>query len=112
MTESWESRRAAPRYKVVTLAWYKRIDDRAADAEEGVARSFDVSDQGAGLVATQAVPVGTRLLLQLVVPYGRVTALARVMNSQRLTNGAYQLGLEIYCVPPPDLATWKRLVGE
>ena len=112
MTESWDNQRAATRYNLVTLAWYKRIDDRAADTEEGVARSFDVSEEGAGLVAAQAIPVGTRILLQLVIPYGRVTALARVANSRPVANGAYQLGLQVYCVPPPDVATWKRLVGE
>jgi hypothetical protein len=111
MTSSWDSQRAAPRHSLVTLAWYKRIDDAATTAEEGVARSFDVSAGGAGLVTTQPVPVGARLLLQLVIPNGKLTAVAHVRNVQETAQGNYRLGLQVYCVPPTDLALWKRMGG-
>ena len=111
MTSQWDSERAAPRHNLVMLAWYKRIDDGAGDYEEGVARSFDVSTGGAGLVTTQSMPVGARVLLQLAIPNGKVTAVAHVRNVKVTGNGTYRLGLQVYCVPPTDLATWKRIGG-
>jgi hypothetical protein len=111
MTSNWDSRRVAPRHSLVTLAWYKRIDDAAAESEEGVARSFDVSSGGAGLVATQEIQVGARLLLQLVIPNGKLTAVAHVRNVTATGNGTYRLGLQVYCVPPTDVGIWKRMGG-
>jgi hypothetical protein len=112
MTDSWEAQRSAPRHNLITLAWFKRVDDAALESDEGIARSFDVSSTGAGLVTTISMPVGSRLLLQLVIPNGKVSAVARVMNVTPAGNGAFRLGLQVYAVPPTDLATWKRMVGE
>jgi hypothetical protein len=106
-----ESRRAAPRHGLITLVWFKRVDDAALDSDEGIARSFDVSTGGTGLVTTMAMPVGARVFLQLVIPNGKISAVARVMNVRPADNGAFRLGLQVYGIPPTDRATWKRVVG-
>ena len=112
MTSSWESQRSAPRHGIITLAWFKRVDDAALDSDEGIARSFDVSAAGIGLVTARSLPVGSRLVLQIAIPNGKVTAIARVMNVIPAATGAFRLGLQVYSVAPTDLATWKRMVGQ
>ena len=104
------NRRSYERYQFSTFAWYKRVDEGASDDEEGVARSCDVSLKGVGLVTTRELPVGAVLFLEIVSQEGSVSVVGRVQHGRPTGAGQYRLGLLVYCIPPTDQQTWKRIL--
>lgn len=101
--------RQVARRTCIMFAWYKRIDDAAADDEEGVAHSCDVSEDGAGMVTTRAFPAAAQLFLELIAETGRISALGRVIHSTALPNGSFRIGIRIETVPPTCRVAWQRL---
>lgn len=99
------------RSSLVTFCWYKRIDDAALESDEGVAQVRDVSQGGLGLMTSNALAVGARLLVEIVSDVGRVSALGRVTHCMRASEHAHRVGLRIETVPPNDQVTWRRLVS-
>ncbi len=106
------NRRSYERYAITTFAWYKRVDEGAADDEEGVARSCDLSLKGAGIVTTRDLPVGARVFLEIVAQEGSVSAVAQVMHCKATGAGQFRVGLLVFCLPPTDRQTWKRILAQ
>ena len=103
------NRRSYERYPFTTFAWFKRIDEGALDDEEGVARSCDVSLKGAGVVTSRELPVGARVFLEIVATQGSVSVVGRVQHCSPTGVGQFRVGILVYCIPPTDLQTWKRI---
>lgn len=103
--------RAAERLSFITFAWYRRIDDAAVASEQGVARSCDVSDTGAGLVTSRALPPGARLFLEVTSRVGNLSAIAVVAHCAPTQDGCFRVGLRIEFVPPTDQMTLLRIVA-
>jgi hypothetical protein len=106
------NRRIYERHHFATFALYKRVDEGASDEEEGVARSCDVSLKGAGIVTTRELPAGARLFLEIVGQGGSVSVVGRVMHCTPTGAGQYRVGILVYCIPPTDQQTWKRIMGQ
>ena len=101
--------RHTTRRAAIMFAWYKRIDDAAADEEEGVAHSCDVSKDGIGIVTTRKLPEKARLFLELIAEGGRISALGRVVHGATLPNGQFRTGIRIEIVPPSCKLIWQQL---
>lgn len=103
--------RAAERFSFITFTWYKRVDDSAQSAEEGVARSCDISIAGAGMVTTRALPVGARIFLEVVSRLGNLSAIGRVAHCSPASDGCFRVGVRIEFVPPTDQLTLQRIIA-
>jgi hypothetical protein len=95
----------------VSFAWYKRIDDEARESEEGVARSCDVSQDGLGLVTTRVLPVGSRVLVELITETGNLSVVGTVRHCSPREQEQVRIGVFVEIVPPTDKLTWRRLRG-
>jgi hypothetical protein len=104
--------RRTKRHPFIAFAWYKRVDDRAASDEEGVARSCDVSDGGIGMVTTRPFPLNAYLFIELIAGESRISALGRVMHSSALTSGHFRVGVRVESVPPTCQLAWQQLLAE
>lgn len=104
-----DEQRHAVRHSFITFAWYKRIDDGAADEEQGVARSCDVSNDGVGMVTTRNLPLNAYLFLELIAGGSRISALGRVKHTAAMANGHFRVGIRIQSVPPTCKLAWERL---
>jgi hypothetical protein len=105
-----QDKRGAVRHEYVNFAWFKRVDDSALEADEGVARSCDVSGHGVGMITTRALPAGSRLFIELIGRAGRVSAIGTVVHCADAPNGCYRIGIRIDSLPPTDQLTWKDMV--
>jgi hypothetical protein len=103
--------RASERLTFITFTWYKRVDDAAQPSEEGVARSCDISNTGAGMVTSRALPAGARVFVEVVSRVGNLSALCRVMHCAPTHDGCFRVGLRIEFVPPTDQMTLQRIVA-
>jgi len=66
------------------MAWLESNSDGGRKRIEGVARSVDISTQGAGLVFSQYLPVGERLLIELLLPGRlRLRAWGRIVHCSK-----------------------------
>lgn len=101
--------RSHPRRRLVTFAWYKRIDDYAMDEEEGVAQSCDVSQGGLGIVTSRPIPARSRVLIELVTEGYRLCVVGSVAFCTSLGDERYRLGVKMSFVPPTQRANWRKL---
>lgn len=102
--------RRTPRHEYINFGWYKRIDSGARDAEQGVARSCDVSDSGVGMILTRPLPKAAQLFLELIGRAGSISAIGTVMHCADVGNGCFRVGIRIDSIPPTDELTWQQMV--
>jgi hypothetical protein len=103
--------RASERLSFITFAWYRRVDDEAQVSEQGVARSCDISDTGAGLVTSRELPAGSRIFLEVTSRVGNLSAIAVVAHCAPTHDGCFRVGLRIEFVPPTDQMTLQRIIA-
>jgi hypothetical protein len=103
--------RLSERHSFISFCWYKRIDDRAKDSEEAVARLRDVSAGGIGMMTGEALPVDARLLVEIVSQVGRVSVLCRVTHCSPTQEQGFRVGLKVDAVPPNDQMAWRRILS-
>ena len=90
--------REVPREALTCLMWIEGLDE--GQPKEGLGRVVDLSTKGAGVVTTDAVPVNTRVRVELLIPSTsvRLTATGTVVYS-RPENQQVRLGLHFDSEP-------------
>lgn len=105
--------RRAERHSCVKFAWYRRIDEGtevAPGAEEGIARSCDISETGVGLIVPSELPVGARVFVEIVTTAGNLNFIGRVMHCRPRDEGCYRAGIHMEIVPPTNRTTLMRIM--
>jgi len=111
-TAKTEGRRAE-RHSCVKFAWFRRIDETTSEssgAEEGIARSCDLSETGVGLIVPAALPVGARVFIEIVTTAGNLNFIGRVMHCRERDEGCFRAGIHMEIVPPTNRATLMRIL--
>lgn len=103
--------RAETRHTFISFAWFRRVDDGASESDQGVARSCDISPNGAGLVTSRALPPGARVFLEVISRVGNLSAITVVAHCTPTNDGCFRVGLRIEFVPPTDQLTLQRIVA-
>ena len=102
------NRRTAARRPYVNFIWYRVLGDHA---DEGVARSCDLSSTGIGVVTPRDLAVGTLLMLEVMTTAGNLSAVAKVCHTRSAEGGCFRLGLELEAMPPNDRRLWSELTS-
>lgn len=91
--------RAQHREPVICLVWL----ESTAEGEEvtGLARAVDLSPGGVGLVTAHAVPLGSHVRVELILPPHnlRLTAGGRVAHANISDGGSHRIGIA-FDAPP------------
>lgn len=103
-----EESRYSKRHPYVHFVWFHCLE---SGEEHGLARTVDVSEHGIGLITSRQLAPGARLFIVLVTPFGRVSAIGKVMHAQMLQASTCRVGVKIEVVPPTDKAVWTKLAG-
>jgi hypothetical protein len=98
--------RQKARHEYVQFLWFHCL----AGEKSGLARTVDLSDEGVGFVASQSVAPNERIFLVLLTPFGRVSAIAKVIHSHRVDSGSFRIGVKLEIIPPTDKTTWASLL--
>jgi hypothetical protein len=110
-TDDRNEQRVSQRHPFITFCWYKRIDDVAEDDEEAVAQLRDISEGGIGVLTANALPIGARLLVEIVSKVGRVSVLGKVTHCAPSSERSFRTGVKVYSIPPNDQLTWRRMLA-
>jgi hypothetical protein len=105
--------RRAERRTCVKFAWFRRIDettDEPSGAEEGIARSCDISETGVGLIVPAALPAGARVFVEIVTTAGYLNFIGRVMHCRERDEGCFRVGIHMEIVPPTNRATLMKVL--
>jgi hypothetical protein len=102
-----DGRRAA-RHEYVQFLWFHCLQGE----NSGLARTVDLSDEGMGFISGQHVAPKERLFLVLLTPFGRISAIAKVVHSREVESGSFRIGVRLEIIPPTDKTTWATLLGK
>jgi hypothetical protein len=99
-----DGRRAA-RHEYVQFLWFHAIEG----GKSGIGRTVDLSDGGIGFIVSHSLAQSERVFLVLLTPFGRISAIAKVMHARAEESGSFRIGVRLEVLPPTDKATWAAL---
>jgi c-di-GMP-binding flagellar brake protein YcgR len=107
-------RRRARRLRTVKFIWFKVLDPPEGldpSLREGLAHSCDLSLTGIGIYGASALPIGTKVFLEISTPDLQISAIGKIVYAQQKAGeGLYRIGVEFEVVPPNDLIELKKFL--
>ena len=106
-------RRRAKRHAAVDFVWYKVLPAEGEDpasSPEGVSKMCDISKTGIGIYATQRLPLGSAVFIELGANKFSMSAVGTVVSEIKIKENYYRTGIHFKIIPPNDRMTLAKFM--